>query len=275
MDEIVQTGDVVGSQVDTPKTADRNQLVARYKRSVHHINRINLPSVAVTGGEAHEAVGKLVLVNEAAELAALVRSVAHGLVVVADNSLGDQSREVVVRAPADTLDSESDVGSAHGIVTNTDIRANEVSLLLGLQVSLVHRALAGEAREVLLGQLNELLVGDATGSNENHAVGSIVVLDVVGELGAGDVADILARSQDGATERLMLESGSVQVVEDDLLDLLLDLLGLTEDDIALAFDGRLLELGVLENIGQDVDTLRDVGVEGLGEVDGVLALFPC
>lgn len=70
----------------------------------------------------------------------------------------------------------------------------------------------------------------------------------------------------------MLEGGGVQVVEDDLLHLLLDLLGLAEDDIALALDGRLLELGVLQDIGEDVNALGDVRVEGLGEVDGVLAL---
>lgn len=126
---------------------------------------------------------------------------------------------------------------------------------------------------MLLGQLNELLVGNATSTDEDHTVGGVVVLDVAGELGSGDVTDVLARAKDGAAQWLVLESGGMQVVEDDLFNLLFNFLGLTKDDITLALDGRLLELRVLQNIGQDVDALRNIGVEGLGKVDGVLTLL--
>lgn len=233
---------------------------------------IYVPSVAVASGEAHEAVGQVVAVDKAGELAALVGSVAHSLVVVADDGLGDKSGEVVLRVPADTLDGEGNVGSADGVVTDADVGTDEVGLLLRQNVGLVLDTLAGETREVLLGKVDELLVGDATGADEDHALGSVVVLDVVGELSAGDVADVLAGAEDGAAQRLALEGSGVEVVKDDLLDLLLDLLGLAEDDVALALDGGLLELGVLEDIGEDVDALGNIGVEGLGEVDGVLAL---
>lgn len=80
-----------------------------------------LPSITVAGGEAHEVVSQLVSVDETTELATLVGSVTHGLVIIADNSLGDQSSEVVVRAPANTLNSQGNVGSAHGIITDTNI----------------------------------------------------------------------------------------------------------------------------------------------------------
>jgi hypothetical protein len=125
---------------------------------------------------------------------------------------------------------------------------------------------------VLLSKLNQLLVGNATSGSKNHAVGSVVVLDVVDELGAGNVTDVLAGSENGAAKRLMLESGGVQMVKDNLLNLLLNLLGLSENDVALALDSRGLELGVLQDIGQNIDGLGDIGVEGLGEVDGVLTL---
>jgi hypothetical protein len=52
--------------------------------------------------------------------------------------------------------------------------------------------------------------------------------------------DVLGGTQNRAAERLSLERGGVKVVEDDLLELLVDLLRLSEDDIALA----LYRLGV-------------------------------
>lgn len=212
------------------------------------------------------------LVDVAAQLAALVRGVAHGLVVVADDGLSDESSEVVIGVPANTLDSNGNVGSGHGVIANTDVRANKVSLLLGQDVGLSLGAAGGKAGEVLLGKLNQLLVRNATGGSEDHAVGSVVVLDVVDELGAGNVTDVLAGSENGAAKRLVLESSGVQVVKDNLLNLLLNLLRLSENDVALALDSRRLELGVLQDIGQNIDGLGDIRVEGLGEVDGVLAL---
>jgi hypothetical protein len=115
-------------------------------------------------------------------------------------------------------------------------------------------------------------VGDAASANEDHAVGGVVGLDVGLEVGALDGLDVLLGAEDGAAEGLALEGGGVQVVEDDLLELLVDLLLLAEDDVALALDGGVLELGVLEDVGEDVDGGGDVVVEGLCVVDGVFAL---
>lgn len=53
---------------------------------------------------------------------------------------------------------------------------------------------------------------------------------------------------------------------------LLDFLGFPENDITLTLNGRSLELRVLENIGKDIDSLGDIGVEGLGVVDCVFPL---
>ena len=125
---------------------------------------------------------------------------------------------------------------------------------------------------MLLGEVDQLLVGDATSTDKNHAVGGVVGLDVVLEVGALDAADVLLGTEDGAAESLALEGSGVKVVEDNLLELLVDLLLLAEDDVALALDGRGLELGVLEDVGEDVDGGGNVVVEGLGVVDGVFAL---
>lgn len=213
--------------------------------------------------------------HKAAEFAALVRSVAHGLVVVSNNGLSDQSSEVVIVVPANTLNSNGDVGGRDGVVAYPDIGTNELRLLLGQEVGVGLGRVRRQLSKVLVGHLDQLLVGDATGTNKDHAISSVVVLDVVGELGSGDVANVLPGTKDGATERLVLEGGGMQVVEDNLLDLLLDLLRLAQDHVTLALNGGLLELGVLKDIGEDIDTLRHVLIEGLGKVNGVLTLSCC
>jgi hypothetical protein len=212
------------------------------------------------------------LVDDAAELAALVRRISHGLVVIANNSLSDESGEVIIGIPAHAFNSQGNIGDTHGVIANTNVRTYEVSLLLREQIGLVGRTAAGQTREMLLSQLNESLVRNTTGGSEDHAVSSVVVLDVVGQLGSRDVTDVLAGTKNGSSESLMLEGRSVQVVENNLLNLLLHLLGLPQNHITLAFDSRLLELGVLENIRENVDKLGNVGVERLGKVDRVLTL---
>lgn len=234
----------------------------------------DVPSIRVAGGEAHEAVGQIVVGDERAELAAKVVGVAHGAVPVANDGLGDKGSEVVLVVPAHTLDGNGDVGRALGVIPDPDLRSNELGLLLllGDLLARVVGCLGGERGKVLLGKVNELLVGDATSTNEHHAVSSVVGLDVVLQVGALDALDVLLGAENSASEGLVLECGGVQVVENNLLELLVDLLLLAENDVALALDGLGVKLGVLEDIGEDVDGLGNVVVEGLGVVDGVFAL---
>lgn len=214
--------------------------------------------------------------NEAAELAAHVRSVAHGLVPVTDNSLGNESSEVVIILPGDTLNGNGNVGSWDGVITDADLRTDELRLALlcqGNGSGGLGSWLRWETGKVLLGKLDELVVGNTTSTDKDHAVSSVVGLDVVNKVLSLDALDVLCRAKDGAAERLSLERGGVKVVKDNLLELLVDLLGLSEDNIALTLDSGLLELGVLKDIGENVDGGGDIGVEGLCVVDGVLALL--
>lgn len=210
-----------------------------------------------------------------AELAAKERRLAHSTVPVADDGLGNQGGEVIVVLPADTLDCESDVSRGDGVVTETNLGTNELGgalLLGGKGKGSGGRGLVGEAAEVLLGQADKLLVGNTTSTNQNHAVSGVVGLDVVGQVVPRDSLDVLLGAENGATKGLTLVSGGVEVVEDDLLELLVNLLLLAQNHITLTLDGGGLELGVLENIGEDVDGLRNIGVERLGVVDSVLTL---
>jgi hypothetical protein len=267
VDEVVEAGWLVGDEVDTPET----RAVSRVRVGGASYS----PSVRVARREAHEAGGQVVLRDERAELAAEVRGVAHGTVPVANNSLRYQSREVVVVAPADTLHSDGDVSGAGGVVAHADFRADELGLLLLLDGNGLGRVVGGfrgQRGKVLLGEVDKLLVGNATGANEHHAVGGVVGLDVVLEVGALDALNVLLWAEDGASEGLALEGGGVQVVEDDFLHLLVHLFLFAEDDVALALDGLGVELRVLQDVGEDVDGSGDVVVERLGVVDGVFAL---
>lgn len=183
--------------------------------------------------------------DKVAELAAKVVRGAHGTIPVANNSLCYERSEVVGVAPADTLNGNGNVGSAHGVVTEADLGSNKVGLLLllgGERLGRVVLGLRGKVGKVLLGEVDELLVGNATSTNEDHAVSSVVGLDVVLEVGALDALDVLLGSENGAAEGLALESGGVKVVEDNLLKLLVHLFLLAENDITLALDGGGLEL---------------------------------
>lgn len=217
----------------------------------------------------------MLVVHDGAKLAAKIRRVAHGTVPVTNDGLGDQAGEVVIVLPAQTLDGKGNVGRGKSVITESDFGADELgSPLLLKRESLGGRGrgLAGEATEVLLGQSDELLVGDTTSTNQDHAVRGVVGLDVVGQVVTGDGLDVLPGTKDGTTEGLSLERGGVEVVENNLLQLLVNLLLLAQDDVPLALNRARLQLGVLKNICKDVDGLGNIVVERLGVVDGVFPL---
>lgn len=87
------------------------------------------------------------------------------------------------------------------------------------------------------------------------------------DLGKTQTGRIILSHKRGPT----LEGDRVQVVKDDFLVLLVDLLLLTEDNVALTLNGALLELAVLENITDDLDSLGDILPEALGVVHRLLA----
>lgn len=248
MREVIEVHDVFGHEVDAPET-----------------------SVGVRRGEGHERVGEVVGGDDVREARGEERRCAEAAIPVAEDALHDHHREVVGRAPANALHGDSDVGSGDFVVADANFRADEGRFGVGQAPEGDGGGRDGERGEVLLGELDELCVLDAAGSDENHAVGGVVGLDVRGEVVPLDGEDVRLGTEDGATEGLALEGDGVEVVEDDLLELLVDLLLLAEDYVALALDGGGLELGVLEDVGDDVDGGGDVLAEALGVVDGLLA----
>ena len=68
--------------------------------------------------------------DEGAKLAAQVWRVAHRPVPVPNDGLCYQRSEVVVVLPADTLHCDGNVGGWDGVVSDTDLRADEIRLPL-------------------------------------------------------------------------------------------------------------------------------------------------
>ena len=192
-------------------------------------------------------------------------------VPIAHDGLEDKHREVVGRLPRNALNGESKVAGGRGIVTDSDFGTNKVGLGRRGQAELDGTLADGKAAEVLLGKLDERVVLDTTSADKNHTVSSVVGLDVLSKVLALDGENVLLGAQDCAAKGLTLEGNRVQVVKDDLLLELVNLLLFTEDHIALALNGRVFELGVLENVGDDVNGLVDVLAESFGIVDGLLS----
>lgn len=123
MDKIVDSCKLIGNEVDTPESTNVSSIYLIFTPQ-------SLPGVAVTCRKAHEAVGQVVVVDESAKLATHVRSISHSLIPVSDNCLGDQSSEVVIILPANTLHSNGNVGSWDSIVTDSDLGTDEFWLSL-------------------------------------------------------------------------------------------------------------------------------------------------
>ena len=90
----------------------------------------------------------------------------------------------------------------HGLVTNADLRTDELRLRVGEAAEGNGVGGDGELCEVLLGMLDELLVVDTASADKNHAVSSVVGLDVGREVIAFNGEDVLLGAEDGATKGL-------------------------------------------------------------------------
>lgn len=178
--------------------------------------------------------------DKGAEFASQVCGIAHRPVPVADDSLSNESSEVVVVLPTDTFDGEGDVGSRDRVVSDPDLRTDELRLLLllgGDRGGTRSWRLRGNFSEVLFCEVDKLLMRDATSTNKNHSVGSVVGLDVVRQVVSCDALDVRLGSEDRTAKRLALESRCMKMVEYNFLHLFVDFLLLPQNDIPLSLDG--------------------------------------
>jgi len=94
------------------------------------------------------------------------------------------------------------VGGRSLIITNTNFRANKSGL--GMRETAERDGTRGdrEGGKVLLGELDEFTVVNATSTNEHHAVSGVVGLDIRGQVFTTYRKDVPFGAKDCTTERL-------------------------------------------------------------------------
>lgn len=148
-------------------------------------------------------VGEVVGGNDVAELGAEQWRGTETTVPVSEDGGHDEHWPVVWASPSDGFDSKGNVERVHGVVTDSDLGTGEDWGGSGLTAEGNGVAGGGERSKVLLGELDELFVGDTTGTDKAHTVGSVVVADEAGEVFSGHVLDVLLWAENGVTELLV------------------------------------------------------------------------
>jgi len=225
-------------------------------------------SVGVDSVEGSDGLGDVVSSDGGHHRRRGVNGSSVGSVVRTNHHLEDHEGVVVGISPASSLEGISEVSGGHVIITDADLRADEVSGLLNSLNAV--GSLGGDSREDLLSLSSESGVVDVTSSSDNHAGSNIVSLDVAVDVLLGDGLDVLLRTEDGARERRATVSGLVETVKDDLLHAGVNILHLTKNDRALSVHGILRDLGVEEDITEDIESLVDILLENLGIENSLL-----
>mmetsp|Transcript_29054 Transcript_29054/g.53396 ORF Transcript_29054/g.53396 Transcript_29054/m.53396 type:complete len:452 (-) Transcript_29054:12-1367(-) len=228
-------------------------------------------SVVVVGVEGHEGVSKTLGSDTLDEVTARVLANSAVLVPTTEHGLENHQGNRIGVSPGRTLEGDGDSALSGIGVTIVNIRTSvKGGLLRNERANSGAVVLIGDGAEGRLSELDKGIVVDGTGSGEDHAGAPVVSLNVLNEVITGDAANVLLRTKDGTTKRGVLESSSMEVVKDLLVGLLVNLLHFPEDDAALTVDGLLIKLGVQKNVGEDIDSVRDILAHNLGIVAGLL-----
>lgn len=223
-------------------------------------------SVVVAGGERRHALGELLLGDEFVEVRTGVLSSSRVNIEGADQRLENHESVVVRVRPGAAFESDGELDVLLVRVEDGGLRADELGGGNGGNLSG-----RGEASESLGSEIDELLVLHSSSSDENHSVGGVVVLDVLEDVSSLDASDVLRWAKDGVTQRALLESDRVEVVENDLLVTGFDLLHFSKNHRTLSLNALLGEKRVLDNVGEKVDGLRNILLERSSEEAGDLA----
>eukprot|EP00906_Rhabdomonas_costata_P027859 RCo039560 len=238
------------------------------------------PGIAVRGPEGGDAVDGVVLVelpqlehpvvgvievrNDVAGEAA-VRRLALVPAVVPQQLLDDAQLEGVGVARTTGSPGHGHVGQGDQLVGFALLPTHEA----GRAGCLGHRV--GQAAEVLRRQVAQLALVHGPRADKDHTGARVVGRDkVVDQLLVDPLLNVLWGAQDGQSVARPLEGPRVKVVHQNLVNARLDVLLLLQDGATLGLHVGLGAAGVQEDVRQDVHGLRDVLLEALHVVAGVL-----
>mmetsp|Transcript_5843 Transcript_5843/g.16362 ORF Transcript_5843/g.16362 Transcript_5843/m.16362 type:complete len:335 (-) Transcript_5843:233-1237(-) len=226
--------------------------------------------VVVVCVERHHRVGEVIRRNELAKLRPSVPSRARVLIPGSKHRLHHHEGDGVWVCPRRALKRDGQVHERLIRVPHAHLASREERWLVLHEVRRTD-ALLRELGEVLLRRLDQRGVIDAPRRGNHHAVSRVVRRNIVHQVLLGDRPHIIRRPENGAPERTVLERSRVQVIKHNLLRHALNLLHLAQDDVPLALNRVLLQLGVLKNIGQYVHRLADMPVLHLCKITRLLA----
>ena len=115
-----------------------------------------------------------------------------------------------------------------------------------------------EAAEAFFDFLHEGVVIDAACSRHDHAIGAVLLVHILAQIGGGERHHRLRFAENGAPDRLMAVSCFGETVENNIVGRVVRRADLLHDDLFFAFQFSFVELGGSQDIGEDIDGERHV-----------------
>ncbi len=122
-----------------------------------------------------------------------------------------------------------------------------------------------------LGQLHHALMGEVAGGGDDDVPRRVVAVHVIDQRAALERADHPFPSEHRASHRLLGKRRLLEMVEDDVVRRVVGLADLLQDDAALALDLLGGEGAVGQDVADDVGPERQVLLQQLDVVGGLLA----
>lgn len=188
------------------------------------------------------------------------------LSVFSQHSLENEEAVVVGVGPSWGLEEDANVDVGHLVVSHGQHGGGEIWLVSVLDFG---SGGAGKSTEMLLGELDELLVGDVTGTDDDDVGTDVVGSMEVDDLFLGDGADVFSYTEDRLAHHVVSVGGVVGGLDGGFHLVLLGLDAFSEDGLSFGFDLVGVVDGVGEHVSEDLNSLSEVLFEDGHAVRGV------
>ena len=222
--------------------------------------------VAVSSGDINELTeesvhGVVLLLDVVKVLSVLVDSVG------AEHVLEEQESVVVFVLDGGSIVEDTDVRVDHLIITDEEERGSQER---SLGVNGFHGGGLGNASEGLVNLVNELVVVDGTGSNNNDVITEVVSSSVASEHISVEVLKLVSLTLDGLAEHVVSEGVEVGVLQSGVLVVLSGGRVLSGELLLGELNLSGVEGSVGEGITEERHSSADITLEDLEAEGGLL-----